>query len=76
MYEEVKLVNIMEEEMPEFEDYCSRCDEETRNEFVGREDEYFIYECSLCGEEEKLTKDEMEQEMEDEWEEWEKDWEE
>lgn len=28
----------------------------------------------FCGDQEELTKDEMEQEMEEEWEEWEDDW--
>ncbi len=66
----------MEDEFSEFESYCSECGEETRKKFVGRDDEYFVYECSLCQTEEELEEEDMEDIWEDEWDEWKKDWEE
>lgn len=62
--------------MPEFEGYCKECGKESRKKFVGREDEFYVYECSLCGNEEEMTKDQIEEEYEGEWDEWKEEWEE
>lgn len=41
-----------------------------------REDEFFVYECSLCGYKEKVSKEEIEKKLDEEMAEWEDEWEE
>ena len=64
----------MEDKIPEFEEVCGECGEKTRKRYVGREDEYLVYECSLCGNKEEIQKEELEDKLE--YDEWEEEWEE
>ncbi len=67
----------MVDKIPEYEDYCNECESKTRMKFVKREDEYLIYECSLCSHKEELSEAEMEEKLsEEDWEEWKDEWEE
>ncbi len=70
------MVMQMEEEIPEYEEYCSECGEKTRKKFVSREDEHMVYECSMCGYKEKIGEEEIDEELEEAIEEWEEEWEE
>ncbi len=56
----------MEDENLDFKDYCEECGKKTRKRFIERKDEYMIYECSLCGNNEEIPREEVEEKTE-EW---------
>ena len=66
----------MTENVPDIEEYCDECGNEARMKFVKSEDEYLVYECSVCSSEHRFLREKIEQDYEDEWPEPEEEWEE
>ncbi len=51
--------------MEEFEDYCKTCDTDVRKQYVERKDEFYVYECSMCGTEHEYEEEEVEESIEE-----------
>lgn len=56
----------MKEEMSEIEAFCEECREETDMRFVERENEYLIYECTVCDSVYEFSKQDIEKNIEEE----------
>lgn len=57
----------MEENFPEYEEVCDECGQRTKMKFVERNGEFLVYECSVCGNKEELSKEEVEEKFEEVW---------
>lgn len=56
----------MREEMLDVMEYCEECGEETKMKFVERDEEYLVYECSVCGSQEEFLEENLKNDIEEE----------
>lgn len=56
----------MDEKLSEIKEFCEECEEKTKMRFVKRENEYLIYECSVCDSEQEFLEHKIRKKVEEE----------